>query len=261
MRRSDLIALSCAMITIQAAMAQANSATPTTQKDDEWHFTLSPYLWFPGVEGIVGARDRDTHVSASAIDLLSHFRFGLMATGDARWKRLVLPLDLFWVRLGDDKAIPYGNADSLSADIRVGIFVLTPKIGVRVLDREKLKIDALAGARYWHLGQRLQFSPSPLNRNFRGSQDWGDPVVGGRFEASLAPKLVVTVFGDAGGWGTGSEIEYQVGGLLGYRVKENVTLQGGYRYLYVDYRPGGAGNFIFDVHLSGIVFGVTFGLK
>ena len=73
----------------------------------DWQVSMSPYLWLPGVHGTVGAFDRDASVSASPIDLLSHFRFGLMGTVDARWKRLVLPLDMFWVRLGDDKALPF----------------------------------------------------------------------------------------------------------------------------------------------------------
>lgn len=50
----------------------------------DWQVSVSPYLWLPGVNGTVGAFDRDANVSASPIDLLSHFRFGLMGTADAR---------------------------------------------------------------------------------------------------------------------------------------------------------------------------------
>ena len=49
----------------------------------DWQVSVSPYLWFPGVHGTVGAFDRDARVSASPIDLLSHFRFGLMGAADA----------------------------------------------------------------------------------------------------------------------------------------------------------------------------------
>jgi len=65
----------------------------------DWQVSVSPYVWLPGVHGTVGAFDRDAGVSVSPIDLLSHFRFGLMGAADARWKRLVLPLDLVWSRL------------------------------------------------------------------------------------------------------------------------------------------------------------------
>jgi hypothetical protein len=88
-----------------------------------------------------------------------------------------------------------------------------------------------------------------------------DPLVGGRIETSLSSKFVATVFGDVGGWGTGSQLEYQVGGVLGYKLKETTTLQAGYRYLAVDYRGGGVRQPVFDAHMSGILLGVTFDLK
>ena len=227
----------------------------------DWQVSVSPYLWFPGIHGTVGAFDRDASVSASPIDLLSHFRFGLMGAADARWQRLVLSSDLLWVRLADDKAVPRVGLGATTADVKVSMFILTPKVGVRLLDEPKIKCDFLTGVRYWHLGQNLNFSPSILNLNFSASQHWVDPLVGGRIESPLSSKLVATVFGDVGGWGTGSQLEYQVGGVLGYKLKETTTLQAGYRYLAVDYRGGGVRQPVFDAHLSGVLLGVTFNLK
>jgi hypothetical protein len=54
-----------------------------------------------------------------------------------------------------------------------------------------------------------------------------DPLVGGRIEGALSSKTVVTLAGDVGGWGT-SQIDYQIVGLLGYKLKPGWTLQGGY---------------------------------
>ncbi len=237
-------------------LASAQSGT-----GGDWQVSVSPYLWLAGIHGTVGAFDRDANVSVSPIDLLSHFRFGLMGTADARWKRLVLPLDVIWARLGDDKALPGVLLGATTADVKASMFILTPKVGVRLLDEPKIKCDFLAGFRYWHLGQTLHFSPSILNLNFSTSQNWVDPVVGGRIESPLSSKFVATVFGDVGGWGTGSQLEYQVGGVLGYKLKETVTLQAGYRYLDVNYRGGGIRQPVFDAHLSGVVLGATFNLK
>src|SRR5436305_4993233 len=115
---------------------------------DDWHLSVSPYLWFPGVHGTIGAFDRDARISASPIDLLSHFRFGLMGTVDARWKRLVLPIDLFWVRLNDDKALPLPNVPAQSVDIKASMLMLTPTVGVRLLDAPEIRCDVLTGIRY-----------------------------------------------------------------------------------------------------------------
>ena len=187
---------------------------------------MSPYLWFPGVHGTVGAGSHDASVHASPGDVLSHFRFGLMGAVEGRYKRLVLPLDIMWVRLGDDKALPGPNLGAATANVIASEFILTPKIGFRVVDQEKLKIDAVTGFRYWHLGQNLQFSPSILGLNISGSQNWTDPLVGGRIEAAPSSKIVVNILGDVGGWGAGSQLDYQVVGILGYQIKPKWDIAG-----------------------------------
>jgi hypothetical protein len=72
----------------------------------------------------------------------------------------------------------------------------------------------------------------------------------------LTPKLVLTIAGDAGGGGANSD--YQVGGLLGWKLKKTI-LQAGYRYLTVNYRPGSGT--ICDVAISGLILGATIPLK
>jgi len=248
--------------TDHATAAESSSSVAaqagTSADDDGWHFAVSPYLWFPGVHGTIGARGRDVSFKASPGDLLSHFRFGLMGVLEARYKRLLLPLDIMWIRLGDNKALPFPNLMVNTAKLKASEFILTPKIGYRLIDQEKIKIDALVGFRYWHFGENLKFVPSNFNLNFSSSQNWVDPVVGGRITGNLSPKVVAVIAGDVGGWGTGSQLDYQVAGILGYRVKPNVTLQAGYRYLYVNYRSGGT---IIQPTTSGVLFGATFNLK
>jgi hypothetical protein len=248
--------------TDHATAAESSSSVAaqagTSVDDDGWHFAVSPYLWFPGVHGTIGARGRDVGFKASPGDLLSHFRFGLMGVLEARYKRLLLPLDIMWIRLGDNKALPFPNLMVNTAKLKASEFILTPKIGYRLIDQEKIKIDALVGFRYWHFGENLKFVPSNFNLNFSSSQNWVDPVVGGRITGNLSPKVVAVIAGDVGGWGTGSQLDYQVAGILGYRIKPNVTLQAGYRYLYVNYRSGGT---IIQPTTSGVLFGATFNLK
>lgn len=236
----------------------ANTPTSSSIPHSDWHLAIAPYLWFPGVHGSVGALGRETSVHASAGDLLSNFRFGLMGLVDARYKRFVMPLDFMWTRLGDDQALPFPNLPATSADVKVSEFVLTPKVGFRIVDNPAFKIDALTGFRYWHFGQDMSFSPSTLGLNFSSSQNWVDPLVGGRIITALSPKTEVSIAGDVGGWGAGSQLDYQIVGLLGYRVKPKWTLQAGYRYLDVDYRSGGT---LIDTVTSGVLFGVSINLK
>lgn len=233
-----------------------------TSQDDQWHLSVSPYLWFPGVHGTVGALGRDASFSASPSDLLSHFRFGVMGSVEARRNRLLVPIDLMWIRLSDDRAVPFPpSLSAVSANLKATEFLLTPKIGIRLINGQKLTADFLTGIRYWHFGESLQFSPSLLGINFSRSQNWVDPLVGGRIQAALSEKTSVTIAGDVGGWGTGSQLEYQVVGLLGYKLQPNMVLQAGYRYLYVDYQKGGQAAAFVTAATSGVIFGVTLNLK
>jgi len=243
-----------------AGLALADPPRSNTAGDDdsEWHFDLSPYIWLPGVHGTVGALGRDSSVHATPLDLISNFRFGLMGIVETRREWLLLPLDMMWVRLGDSKALPFPNLEATSADLKADEFILTPKVGIRVVNQKRIKVDALTGIRYWHFSEKVHFVPSDLNLNFSASQDWVDLVVGGRITGVLAPKIVITMLGDVGGWGTGSQLDYQFGGVLGYKIKPGWTLQAGYRYLFVDYRNGGSS---VAMVTSGALMGITFNIK
>jgi len=253
-----LDAQQAASILYREPLDSSSSSSKPSPPLDGWHFTVSPYLWFPGMHGNVGELGHDASVHASAGDLLSHFRFGLMGAATAQHKRLLLTGDLMWVRLGDTKAVPFPNLGAVSADVKVSQIIWTSKVGMRLIDAKKFKADAVAGIRFWHLGQDLTFNPSVLGLNSNSSKNWADPVVGGRLEAPLGRKAEVNVAGDVGGWGVGSQLEYQIVGLLGYKLKPKWTLQAGYRYLFVDYRSS---TFLYNTVESGALFGATINLK
>jgi len=226
-------------------------------QDSGWHFAVSPYLWFPGVHGTLGVRNQSASIQASPSDLLSNFRFGLMGAVEPRFKRFVMPFDMMWIRLEDDKGVPnLGDDVDRSVKVKGTEFLLAQKVGYRIIDEEKIKVDALAGFRFWHFGESLTFNPSGINVS--KSQNWVDPLVGGRIQLALSEKIVVNVLGDVGGWGTGSQLEYQFATLLGYKIKPKVTLQAGFRYLYVDYTNGSR---FATVVTSGVIFGMTYTIK
>jgi len=108
------------------------------------------------------------------------------------------------------------------------------------------------------LGNTLTLQPAQSGGGLYDSANWVDAVGGAKFEALLTPKIVMTIFGDAGGGGAHSD--YQVGGLLGLRVHQKMLLQLGYRYVDVNYRPQQS-TFLYDIAQSGIILGATINLK
>jgi hypothetical protein len=249
--------------TSDAAIDQSPPNAPDPQNtaaaanDDGWHFGVTPYIWFAGVSGTVGALGHDVGIHVSPGDLLSHFDIGAMAAVEARKNRLVLPVDFLFIKLKADKGVPLNDFVN-SIQFKGTVVILAPKAGYRIVDHEKLKVDALAGIRYWHIGETLNAQPQLFN-GFSRSQNWVDAIAGGKIEMALSEKALVTISGDAGGGG--ADLDYQAIGALGYRLGKKAILQLGYRYLYVNYHNNPPPSFLFDAHLSGAILGVTFNLK
>lgn len=256
-----LFALSIAtMILYSGANVQSVGSSMSSTKsevvdpsEEGWHVDVAPYLWFPGVNGTVGAAGHQAGTHVTARDVLSNFDFGIMALTEIRYNRLIMPIDFMWVKLSDDKALPFDQGIT-SLHVKINEDILTPKIGYRVISRNRFKLDALIGIRYWHVGTTLTVQPNQVS--FYGPANWVDAVQGARFRAVLTPKLELIVAGDAGGGS--SRLDYQVVGLLGYKLKR-VSLQGGWRYLVVHQSPT-SGSFV-DLAMTGVVLGAVIPLK
>lgn len=244
-----------AQTTSTAPAPKPAPSTSSSTADDGFHVSVAPYLWLAGMSGTVGANGFETTVHESAGDVLSYFNFGLMGAADMRYKRLVMPVDFMWVKLSDDKGAPI-TEDVDSVKIKLNEDIFTPKMGYRIVDKPNVKIDGLAGLRYWHVGTTLTLQPNPIEGGIYQALNWVDALGGGRFIFQLTPKVSVTVAGDAGGGGANSD--YQVVGLFGYKLKK-VDLLAGYRYLDVNYRPSTGA--VLDLHQSGVIFGVNIPLK
>jgi hypothetical protein len=250
--------------TADAPEQAAPAAAPTDAgagPSDRWRVGFTFYLWFPGVHGITGVNGYDVSFKASARDLLSNLRFGLMGIAQAEYNRWVIFSDLVWVRLeaNHQRVLPFPGLPELSAQVKSYELIFNPEFGYRFLDGERVKMDALPfGIRYWHLGSSFQFTPSFAGRTFTPSTNWVDPVMGARILFLLSPKAQITVWGDAGGWGAGAQLDYNIVGAISFKVNPKFSVGAGYRYLYVDYSSGG---FLLKSAMSGPVAGLTYSFK
>ncbi len=239
-----------------AAPAQATTSTATDPNNDVWHFAVAPYLWFAGMHGTVGARGYEAGVHASFGDIFSYLNFGLMVAAEPRYKRFSAPVDFMWIKLSDDKSLPF-EIGPTAIKVKLNQDMLTPKAAYRLVDGRMIKVDGNVGIRYFHLGTTLTFVPGTFVAPVYQSANWVDVVSGARIQAALSPKMNVTLLGDAGAGG--SNLDYQFGAFLGYKVKRNINLQAGWRYLSVDYRP--QSTFVYDNVTSGILIGAVIKLK
>jgi len=228
-------------------------SSQTTTSDDSWKFDLAPYVYFPGMHGTIGARGRYASIHMSGSDLLSNFNGGFAGFMQARKGRWVIPIDFMWARVATTKGLPLNEFGQDSVRALVSQVIFTPKFGYRVVDKERFKMDALAGIRYWHEG--LDLTPRPENITRSQSANWVDGLGGAKFEIYMTEKAWLTVAGDAGAGQ--ANLDYQALGTINFQPKPLLGLFLGWRYLDVNYRPGNGSGFIYDVAQSGPVIGLN----
>jgi hypothetical protein len=227
-----------------------DAASASAMADAAWKFKLSIYGWFPGMHGTVGALDHNVGVHAPFSDIFHYLKGNIPIAFEAEKGRFVMPLDFFWVKLGDDRVVPYNDAGQTSANLHITESIFTPKVGYRVVDRERIKIDALGGIRYWYTSQNLALEPSGLNQT--RSKSWVDGIGGARFILPLGEKASIMASGDAGAGG--ASLDYQALGLFMYNFTPKLGLGLGWRYLDVNYRSNH--EYIYDVAQSGALAGM-----
>ena len=220
---------------------------------DGWRGQIAIYGWFPGIHGTVGVLGHDAGIHVPFSDVFHALKGIIPIAVELDKRRLVIPVDFFWVKLGDDRGIPFNELGQTSVNIHLTESILTPKIGYRLINAEHFKFDALAGIRYWYVGQNLTLEPVGLGNS--RSASWVDGLGGVRAILPLNEKASITVAGDAGAGG--SNLDYQALGLLNYNFTRHWGASVGWRYLYVNYRPTDH-LFIFNTAMTGAVAGVSY---
>ncbi len=65
-----------------------------------------------------------------------------------------------------------------------------------------------------------------------------DPIIGINASVQIAKPWALVFRGDVGGFGVGSNLNYQLFGATEVQVTRHFHIQTGYRYLYTDYSSG-----------------------
>jgi hypothetical protein len=220
-----------------------------------WTFEFSPYLWAAGISGDValGPAVPPVGIDVGFDTIFNHLRMAFMGVFEVRYEKWGLIADLAYLYV---KADARGPAGFVNAELRDKTFFTTSAGAYRFVDQPTFWIDAIAGGRAWWLSDKITITaPGPVTLSITRDQSWFDPIVGLRARAYVTPQFYVQAYGDVGGFSVGAKSDWQIAGLVGYEYSRAVTFFGGYRYLAVDYDRNG---YVFDVALSGPVFGATF---
>jgi len=238
MRR--LLSLTLFALLATGACMPAAAQTP----DDQWHVVVVPYLMGAAITGTATVLNRDVDVDVSASDIFSNLQFGAMGMVTARKGNWGVGGDAIWMALG----MTVGN---VNVDFNQGAFAF---YGLRALGPSA---DLAFGLRVNTLQGKLDFKGVEVER----SQDktWVDPIVGLTLRSPSGHRVVARVFSEIGGFGAGSDFTWQIFPTVGIMLGKGASLEGGYRWLDIDYSSGeDANRFAWDMLTQGPVVGVGF---
>jgi len=229
------------------------SQYPTGSTGGDWRVGISIYGWFPGLHGSVGALGHNASIHVPFSDVFHTLKGIVPIAVEADKGRFLMPEDFLWMKLGINNGIPENDFSQISINTHLTESILTGKVGYRLIDGEHFKFDALGGVRYWYLSLNNTLEPSGLSNN--RSVQWVDGLGGGRIILPFGEKAAITVAGDAGAGG--SNLDYQVVGLLNLNFTPKLGMAVGWRYLDEDYQPT-TNQFLFDTVTSGAIAGLTY---
>jgi hypothetical protein len=256
------------MLACLPAAGQTTRRAPTKAAGG-WTFEVAPYLWLPALDGDISVHGRTAEVDASIGEfvetLFENFQFVTIGRMEARRGPFVFTLDLLYLSLEDEDTTSVGlqtevDFSQLIVEFGAGYQLFDWQLGRRRWPR--LSAEILVGGRYVNLDTELEITNTgPLGSrvNIDQSADWLEPFVGGRLRFAVSRPLAFVVRGDAGGFGVGSDLTWDLVATIQYQTSPKITLAAGYRLLDIDYDHGsGTDKFVYDVLTHGPIFSVAF---
>lgn len=261
-------------MTVFAGTAAGAADLSAPRDETDWALQTTFYLWATGLEGNISPfrRAPTLHVEKSFSDVMDDLNFGGFFNVWGRYDRFVVSGDVMYVDTTDSHAtgplpalqipglvtIPTGA--TVGANVDTQEFMATLQGGYRIIDTQEFTLDALAGARFWHISNNVTVTAShPLLGTISASHDesfgWVDPVIGARLFVNLIDRLSLQGQVDIGGFGVGSDLTWSALATVNYTFTENLSVSAGYKVLDVDYENDGH---VFDARLSGPVLGLTY---
>ncbi len=209
----------------------------------ETTYELGAAAWLPQLSATVDFRSAGQQVRLDFDDVtrdldfggrlrfeLSKFDWSIMAEGS-------------WVRMS-------GDGQTTSGNVRTDYENATAELALTKSIEEQLKL--FVGARYQYVDVEAGVgTPSPLS----DTQQWVEPFVGGTLFVDALDWLDVSLRGDVGGFGAGSDLTWNVIGMLYFRPADFMTIDVGYRVLDVNYERS---DYEYRGQLHGALIGVAF---
>ena len=246
----SLAAVSAFLSFFNSALA-AEELSPITKVSDEWRFTVTPYLWAPGIKGTLNFADGLVKTADySSSNILSNLKTGGMIAGEAHYGNWGVIGDVVSATLQNTGSIPLvvptrkeGTIRATAADkVTFQQTILTGAATYNLANTKDLNLDGL-------LGVRAIYATATLNLALDGGRSKAsdakttstvDPIVGFKGRYRIADSTwYVPIYADIGGGGGTTNLTWQAMLGVGKTFNKLVDVSLTYRVLYYDMKDGG----------------------
>ena len=226
--------LLCLTTLSQAALADTKS----------WNYKVTPYLWNVSFDGNTSSGSNDvpidTDYSFFTLDNLDNV---FSISFEANNGRIGILFDGLRARYSD-------TASNRIFDTQLAVELGFIEGAVSYLPSSFEHLDFIGGVRYIFLDTQLVFTPGATTEP---AQNWVDPLIGVRYQNSLAKNWHYQLRGDVGGFGVSSDLVLNLLAIIGYKFNNTLGLDLGYRYVSIDFKED---DFLYDVSMQGFVVGL-----
>tara|TARA_R110000772_G_scaffold63294_3_gene141836 strand:- start:36 stop:842 length:807 start_codon:yes stop_codon:yes gene_type:complete len=187
---------------------QVNDSINDSNKNNSWHFRISPYFWYVGLKGEIIRPPEPSNlpeykpppsyeVDLSFKDISNSLKFFLMLSTTYQGENFVVKAGITSLVLQGEAITPF---ELISEGINYNFTYLTSEIsgGYRIIKKKKVNLDGLIGVRM--LYTKIKGSSNVLEREFSGNRSvyWYDPIMGFQLKYMPIKKLEFSLYGDFG---------------------------------------------------------------
>ncbi len=225
----------------------------TIKTNSSWHFKVEPNILFPHMKGKAGSSSAlpTVEVDQKAGDFLKHLKFAGMISAEAENENWVITADLLYASLEENvKKAPILYSGKLTAKELMIEAGLLRKIYPWLEAGVSLNLVNLNSSADINV---INPTSGNINHFYKSiSKTWIDPMIVVRTKSNSNSNFLYSATGKIGGFGIGSDLVWEVEGLLGYRFNHYFYAMGGYQYMSIDYKSGNNNSYLkYDMDTFG----------
>lgn len=246
-------------IAVGLLLLLAVTAARADTDPDAWNFTLTPYVWVPGIDGSFkippAAEIPDPVLPVSKSNVINALNFVAMISFEARKDRWSIYADVFYVSLSFERTAPTDFVIKAKLDDKTAVAELAGAYQVWRSASNASHFDILGGVRYAGIHNDVTLILESREFDFSSHANLPDAIIGVKGEARFGDeeRWFIPYYADVGGGSSNHTSLTSVG--IGYTYGWG-DLALNYRYL--EYQPGNGGSTFNTFKLYGPMLAASF---